>query len=303
MNAIGGYFELECGNSRQYHNNGILLNSARNALRYIIRVYNIKHMYVPEYTCPVVWDAINDEQCNYTLYSINKEFLPTQTFEKQAYILYNNYFGVCSKQVNYMLAQYPNVILDNAQAFYSTIYSNVGNIYSPRKFFGLPDGGIAVLQQNELLDLEIDNNSINIISHLLNRIEYGAEAGYADFQNNDKKLEHNSVKYMSRLTKKLMGNINYNQIKEKRLSNYTYLYNMLGNTINDKLSVDDVPMVYPYITENKILRSKLIKNKIFVASYWPNIIDSNDFKNNIIALPIDQRYDIDDMEKIVALIK
>lgn len=303
MREIGGYFELECGNNIQYHKNSVLLNSARNALRYIIRIHNIKHLYVPEYTCPVVWDSISEENCKYSLYKIDSNFLPTMQFDKEAYILYNNYFGVCAKQVMYMLENYPNTILDNAQAFFSKIYANIGNIYSPRKFFGLPDGGIVVTSLQKTLDLETDDSSINLMSHLLKRIEYGAEVAYNDFQRNDKALEYNEVKYMSKLTQKLMGNIDYESIKKKRLNNYYFLYNNLGNTINNTLLDDDIPMVYPYITNDMNLRDKLIKNKIFVATYWPNINEQINFKTAIIPLPIDQRYDIDDMKHIVSIIK
>lgn len=303
MKAIGGYFELECCNNKQYHKNGILLNSARNALRYIIRIHNIKHLYVPEYTCPVVWDSVSEEKCKYSFYKVDNNFLPTVKFDKEAYILYNNYFGVCAKQVMYMLANYPNTILDNAQAFFSKIYANIGNIYSPRKFFGLPDGGIAVTSLHKTLDLQIDDNSINLMSHLLKRIEYGAEIAYNYFQRNDKALEHNEVKYMSKLTQKLMGNIDYENAKKKRLDNYYFLYNNLGNTINNSLLDDDIPMVYPYITNDIHLRDKLIKNKVFVATYWPNINEQIEFKTTIIPLPIDQRYDIHDMEYIISIIK
>lgn len=302
MKAIGGYFELECCNNKQYHKNGILLNSARNALRYIIRIHNIKHLYVPEYTCPVVWDSVSEEKCKYSFYKIDNNFLPTVKFDKEAYILYNNYFGVCAKQVMYMLDNYPNTILDNAQAFFSKIYANIGNIYSPRKFFGLPDGGIAVTSLHKTLDLQIDDNSINLMSHLLKRLEFGAESGYNDFQHNDEALEHNNVKYMSILTRRLMGNINYKQIKNKRIENYRYLCNNIGNTFNNTLLEDDVPMVYPYLTNDISLRMKLIRNKIFVASYWSGINDINNFTNTIIPLPIDQRYDKADMDKILKII-
>lgn len=34
------------------------------------------------------------------------------------YIVYNNYFGICGKNVEVLLKQYRNLIVDNAQAFY-----------------------------------------------------------------------------------------------------------------------------------------------------------------------------------------
>lgn len=303
MTAIGGYFELETSNARDYHKNSIMLNSARNGLRYIIRSNNIKHIYLPSYTCPVVWDAVIDEKCEYILYDLDDDILPNIKIEDNAYIVYNNYFGVCGKQVKKMIDNYPNVIIDNSQAFYSRQYTKLGCFYSPRKFFGLPDGGL-VVGKNKLpkLKLEQDHNSINISSHLLKRIEYGAEYAYEDFQKNDSALEHNEIKYMSNFTKKIMGNINYTKIKKIRLRNYQYLYKKLGNTINPILTDDDVPMVYPYITDDYELKKYLITNKIFVATYWPNIREDITLKSKIIPLPIDQRYNIKDMENIIQII-
>ena len=43
--------------------NNIALNCARNCLRYIIKAFLIKEIYVPFYTCPVVWQSIKKENC------------------------------------------------------------------------------------------------------------------------------------------------------------------------------------------------------------------------------------------------
>jgi len=70
-----------------------------------------------------------------------------------------------------------------------------------------------------------------------------------------------------------------------------------------------IPMVYPYLSKKKDLRSKLIDNEVFVATYWPNILEAcaidsleYNFAKNIIPLPIDQRYGKKEMESIVQLI-
>ena len=56
MKEIGGYFELERGPFKPYHD-GVYLNSGRNALRYIVRKLGIHKIHVPYYTCPVVFEA------------------------------------------------------------------------------------------------------------------------------------------------------------------------------------------------------------------------------------------------------
>ena len=68
-------------------------------------------------------------------------------------------------------------------------------------------------------------------------------------------------------------------------------------------------MVYPYMTDDETLRNRLIENKVFVATYWPNVSEwrdpeSTEFKlsKTIIPLPVDQRYGKKDIETILKLI-
>lgn len=53
------------------------------------------------------------------------------------------------------------------------------------------------------------------------------------------------------------------------------------------------------------LRQRLIANRIYVATYWPNLAKLNYdtleecLAKKIIALPIDQRYNKEDMKRII----
>ena len=76
-----------------------------------------------------------------------------------------------------------------------------------------------------------------------------------------------------------------------------------SNSIHLELQQDDVPMVYPYHTQDATLKQRLIANRIFVATYWPNVDENGEFeatlKTNILPLPIDQRYGIDELHSIL----
>ena len=69
-------------------------------------------------------------------------------------------------------------------------------------------------------------------------------------------------------------------------------------------------MVYPYHVDlGAELKKKLIDNKIFVATYWPNVLEwssENDFEYKLtrylLPLPIDQRYKSNDFKKIEQLV-
>ena len=306
MKEIGGYFSLECRQSASYHKNAVALNSARNALRYVIRAYNITEIYAPIYTCPVVWDAIIAENCKIIPYDVGEDFLPICDIPKDAFILYNNYFGVNGKNVEIMTQKYKNLIVDNAQGFYQH-HCGMASIYSPRKFFGLPDGGLVICDRkiNDDFDTSV---SYDLCSHLLKRIDLGAQAGYIDFQKNDDALINRPIQKMSNLTATLMGNIDYDGARQQRLKNFTFLHNVLRDTNELKLDLSDtdVPLVYPFKIKDTNLRAKLIQNKIFVAKYWPSEENgcmksdtAQTLANTIVALPVDQRYDESDMQRIL----
>ena len=70
-----------------------------------------------------------------------------------------------------------------------------------------------------------------------------------------------------------------------------------------------MPMVYPYMVTKEGLREKLIENKIFVARYWPNVLDWTKkgsveylLTEQIQPLPTDQRYGEEDMKYTINII-
>ena len=118
MREIGGFFELELERGKELYTEAIRLNSARNCLRYLIRKRNIKKIQIPAYTCPVVWEVLEDEGCEIIYYEIDENMLPGVELDKDVYVLYTNYFGVCFEQAQYISSKYKKVIIDNAQAFF-----------------------------------------------------------------------------------------------------------------------------------------------------------------------------------------
>jgi len=158
----------------------------------------------------------------------------------------------------------------------------------------------------------LNKTYLNRFSHLIKRIELGANAAFSDFRENDESLSNQPIKEMSKLTKKILASVDYEFIREKRIENFTFLHNNL-KSIN-KLQIGNIkdfkcPLVYPLLTDNADLKKKLIENKIYVATYWPNVLEwckKDDFEyyltNQLIALPIDQRYGINEMKKILELI-
>jgi dTDP-4-amino-4,6-dideoxygalactose transaminase len=306
---IGGYFELETYGAEPFHQNAILLNSARNALRYVIRAYGIETLNVPYYTCAVVWDAVKSENCEIVFYDIDEDFMPNGEFDSTAYILVNNYFGICGDRIKKLLNRYTNLIVDNAQSFFSRP-QGLASFYSPRKFFGLPDGGMLFCERKpeEQYDRDV---SFERMSHLLKRRDLGANLGYSDFKENELSLAGQPIKEMSELTRAVMGNIDYEKAIHRRGENFGYLKTELDEINELKINGSaNAPMAYPLLSKKKQLRQKLLENKIYVARYWegiehvaPQSSRAVYLRDNLLPLPVDQRYTAEDMERIVGVVK
>ena len=318
MKAIGGYFSLELPPvQRSYiHENGIHLNSGRNALEYILKsLPNIQCLWIPYYTCNVILEPLKKLDIPYCFYSINENLELTDEIElgKNEYLLITNYFGIKDIYIKKLAPRYgERLIVDNAQAFFAEPIEGIKTVYSPRKFVGIPDGGIAYMENGlDISELEQDI-SYDRCSHLLKRLDLGAESGYTDFRVNSHQLMNQPIKRMSKLTWSLLKGIDFDSVKKQRRENFKQLHEALSEI--NQLHIPDMntfacPMVYPFYTSDDTLKKQLIENKIFVATYWPNVLDwckKNMFEyelaRKLIAIPIDQRYGQIDISGIIDLI-
>jgi len=317
MKEIGGYFSFDFVQQKASypHSDGIHLNTGRNALEYILLSLNVRKLWIPYFTCDVVLEPIRRLNIEVLCYHINEYFEIADEIcsDESSYILVNNYFGIKDAYIEFLIGKYgSHLIIDNSQAFYTFHHQGTNTFYSPRKFVGLPDGGIAyTANQGFYMSLSQDI-SYDRCSHLLKRIDVGAESAYEDFKINSRKLIGQDLKEMSKVTRLLLNSIDFENVKNIRLTNFCYLHQFLGETnllTIPSLEAAACPMVYPYLTKNKLLKKKMIEKKVFTATYWPNVLATCEeqtleyfFADNIVAIPIDQRYDECDMRYIVGLI-
>lgn len=313
MEPIGGYFELELRKGEHYHKDAIRLNTARNCFEYVLRTRNYKKVYVPYYTCEVILEPIRKLGIGYEFYSINASLEPVDQYALKGgeAFLYTNYFGLKQDCVKRLAKVYgAQLIVDNAQAFYAEPIQGIDTFYSARKFFGVPDGGYLYTEAklNQVFEQDV---SFNRMSHLLKRIDLGAEFGYQDFRVNDDSLCNSDIKLMSNLTQAVLSSVDYEVAKQKRRNNYSIIDAALGksNLIEIGFEEEAVPMIYPYLTNDENLRMKLIENKVFVAMYWPNVMEwceSEDYERriaqNMVCFPVDQRISEVEIRKMIELV-
>lgn len=325
--AIGGYFGMEelNGNFNSFiHEDGVLLNLGRNAFKYILLSIpdEIEKLYMPYYTCPVVWNGlviINKSSIIKGLYFYridnNLEIAEDIELGEHDYIVANNYFGIKDQYIKALSKKYGNhLIIDNAQAFFAPVIPDTYAFYSPRKFFGVPDGGVAyVANYVNRVQCEEQDDSSNRLHHLQLRKEKGAEAGFATYQQNECKLDKLPMKWMSDYTHDVLRGIDYTKAIEKRRANYKMLHEALGDlNVLPLPSIESFacPMVYPFMPKdgNTNLRKQLQEQRIYTATYWPNLSKMNHdtveerLAMKIIPLPIDQRYGETEMREMIDIV-
>lgn len=314
--TFGGYLPLELPTPvAHYYPAAKCYMSARTALCHFLTTFRPERMWLPHLICHSVIDAVRLANVEIVWYHLDDKFfaiLPPELNEKE-YIFYVDYLGQGVLQKNELLRRYPKgqIIFDNSQAFYAPPLPVLATLYSPRKFFGLPDGGLLItslpLPPPELHD----SASLNRVSHLLLQHNFDIREGYSAFQQAELTLENTPVSGMSQLSERLLLSIDYFSIKQKRERNFKLLHERLKGINSFPLNLDSPqgPLCYPLYFPARSLHSVLIKNGVFVPTYWKEVLQhvpaesvEAKFVKYMVAIPCDQRYSQGDIERLSKVI-
>ncbi|WP_327438521.1 hypothetical protein [Pseudomonas donghuensis] len=315
--AIGGYFELELppGGPGPYPG-AFKFQSARAAFCALLRAGRPRRVWVPRYICDAMLAPLKVVGIAVEFYTLEEDFSVAADLQLQAdeWLLYVNYFGLCSLQQQRLLQRFnpAQVVFDHAQAFFTPPLDCLATIYSPRKFFGLPDGGLMVTRLPGVEPAEVDEGALLRATHLLKRLAGTPESGYADYQNAERSLEDVEPKRMSVLTERLFTSIDYAAVKEKRNENFRFLHHALAgsNTLSLDLDLVDGPLCYPMLPTTSVSHASLAKQRIFVARYWPDVMARTCpgdrerlFCERLLPLSCDQRYGKSDLLNVINTVK
>ena len=316
MIPIGGYYELELPKgSHSYHHTPYAFKSGRASLHYILQLVKPKLVYVPFYTCNGLLDSFEAAQTSYLFYEINHLLEPDELpeLEMGEYFLYINYFDVKREFVQVLSDKYGDrLIVDCTQAFFMKGNGKSWYFNSCRKYFGVPDGSYLYTPRH-IDDLPVvERNEQYIVSHLLNRFNDHVKEGYVSFLENEE-LCGAELYGMSKLSEHLLSHINYSEVIDKRYANYRYLDTIFTEHHLYPPDPTDgcVPMVYPALMNKPIDRKLFAELGLFIPTYWTDVRNRrmNGFEIEklltmlLLPLPIDHRYNLDDMERMVKLIK
>lgn len=316
QDMMGGIFGLELAEYDNFpyreSSSCAFVNSGRTALACILdNLPRPRRVFLPLFSCDTLREPLHEFPCSY--YSCGENLapiIPGDAGEEDLIILVN-YFGLTGDRVREAAAQFPGtVIIDATMALFCPPEPGIPAFYSPRKFAGVADGGVACAPFPLNARPTKQESGLENAPLLLRRLLYGATASAEEAEQAEARLCGKRTA-MSRLTRTLLRSIDFETAARKRQENYRTLHAALAEI--NRLPLPDeaphAPMCYPLVCRIPELRDDLIDAGIALPLFWPEVAESTDalcpenrLTRSLLPLPLDQRYDKDDMLHLISLI-
>lgn len=329
LGGMFGWKEYEKKSSQNYSflsDKNIFLFNGRSAIFSIINTLKPEKVWLPDYLCETILDAVNKTKTKINFYNINYNLKIDnldwiKKLNNNDLVILIEYFGfpVEPDIIKKIKTKKAGILLDAAQSLLSknTRAASDFIVYSPRKLVGVPAG--AVIQTNN--KKFISNIYLQYVCEENLFFIYKAYQKRTAFDNDFRTEWYNDYKLS--VQNQIIGNyriddfslsvlkfgINYKNIAEKRRENYKFLLSELSDIAIYKTLPDNVvPLGFPILSDKRgEIIEMLYKNSIFAPVHWP-VTDNNRpynkmLKKNEITLICDQRYNSEDLMQMVKLIK
>ena len=314
IDAIGGYFSLDPGGGRGLAglSRSLAYRSARSAMAAALAAAKPSAVWVPNFICGAVADAVRTSGIEAKRYPLSSWFgVPDDVKPDPGdWVICTDYFGLNSMAIDRAIIRFGahRVLTDASQSLYFEARPGSTTVYSPRKFFGIPDGGLLVTPFEVAPPFASnEGESLARSAHLLYRNVGQIEKGYSRYQAAEASLASCEPVAMSDLTRVLLGSIDAESAATVRMRNYNHLAEYLPLKSMDVplLPSGAVPLCCPVACHDaESLRSKLTSRHIFTPVYWPDAeIPDGDciglrLRDHTVYLPCDQRYGESEMSYI-----
>lgn len=297
-----------------------------------------KVVLMPAYTCDTVYMPFKQLGWTCCYYSIDRNLYANidsikEQFNKQnpSLFIIHPYFGQGLSDGEKTILEYIHstgckTLVDNTQCIYSEELLPFVDFYtgSYRKWCPITDGGF--LETKEPVEIPTEDNAISCA------LQKGAMYLRGEYFNNENEdIKQLSIQLnkaadlhscgeikphrMSAFSEKQLANQDMQKNIKSRYENYRYLYENLlcKNILFASESIENIasaPLYFPIYLENrKDLQIYLAKYHIYLPVIWPvddeEVLIDDEVKyiyEHILCIPVDQRYDTLDMERIIKLI-
>jgi len=314
MKIIGG--EAELGQERPYE---YITDSGRSSLRLLLHELKQKKFLIPNYLCKIILIVFKELEVDYSFYNINDDLsIDMGSIIKKNYdVLYIiNYFGQYYDVYN---AINDSTILVEDNVFLP-LFDKPKNIdkwigfNSFRKILPIADGSLIkstiklpdeLITKKEAKFASIKYNAKKIKYEYLKNNKYSEQKYLTLFKLAESKLdEKHTINNISSFS--LFRLIEFMARIEKEYSIRKENFDVLDKYLYNKAIRirTNYPSFYVLsINQRDELKEYLLSKKVFLPVNWPKIDGlSNDLYNSQISIPVDSRYNKNDMIRVAELI-
>lgn len=253
--------------------------------------------------------------------------------EQPKAILTMNYFGAVStdKTISAIKQISPSCIciedFSHCTFSFSQIYNTKVDYYvsSIRKSIGVCDGAVIISKKplNERLiikqETEFSNSRLNNqrvkAQYLYTQNPLQKKTFLNGLKEQEEKLnEFSEIHYISEIGKTMLGVINGNHILQARKENMRHILDLIKGRIENIPGIENclsgAPFSLPIIVENRNqVQNELAKKGLYAPVLWPISEEAKKIcsvatkmSDKMLSIPIDQRYNFDDIEEIASII-
>ncbi len=304
---------------------------------------NSLQVVLPDYLCSSVIDAVNDAGLPICFYHIQDNLYPdmdslmvyaSKDARVKSAIILINYFGLLDldETIEAIRKEVPEsiIILDDVQNYYGfgteTDYDYA--FTSLRKWFPIPDGGILKVKNKakskQLSEIYTSMNDSNLfVSYKLSgnllksfREVINDEVYLELIEKGEELLDHNYKCRISDISYKLFDTCikkEQENAANRRKDNARYLHEgLLKLNIKHIYKESKVPLFIPVFLDpdkRNVVRKKMFENNIFCPVHWKKVKESdlatgsNILYDMELSLICDQRYNLEDMDRMLDILK
>lgn len=333
---IGGEFAVDHMNFRNLPdypeiNDRIIYATGRGAFYAILKDIELttehRNILLPNYLCDSITRTVIDAGWQYQFYNVNEHLeididnLFCMIGKNSKVVFLINYFGLI--HVNQMVEKIRNynnkvlIIVDSVQAFYEIEKTKEADYQfsSIRKWFPCPDGAVikkhdtnmdrkVELEENRFAEYKLAGNFLKKYSHYIND-----ELSLELIRKGEEILDQHYLCRCSGYTNDFFSTCDFAKIAEVRKKNALFLHNELDK-LEIKHAFDELctPLCLPiFIQDRDRVRKGFFSNHIFTPVHWPwiskQINGTNPLYECELSLICDQRYDENDMERQLTVLK
>jgi len=312
--------------------------SGRAALYLILKELKekgINHIHLPSYLCDSILQVIKSMMFKYDFYPVDINLNAHPAPPPASAVLLIHYFGKLNSATKSLRAEAGKsfyLIEDASQTLLSDWSKDFNNsqyiILSPRKFGPVIFGGWCnVLSQIDEVNENVEKVAWQSLAARLikaqyfgnksAKIEQQTEKFYLEIFNEVERFidENPTWLYLPGWVKQLIAGCDWIGASVKRRGNFHLLKEMLSQDVDmlfSEITPDEVPLGFVVrLKKRDWIRMKMAEERIFCPIHWPLPNDvssakyaySQDLSDTVLTIPIDQRYDSEDMERVVATLK